>query len=32
MVRLCVDLGTGAMLPQQGTDGFNAKVRRDLTS
>lgn len=30
MFRLCVDLATRSMLPKEGAEGLNAKVRRDL--
>jgi hypothetical protein len=30
MFRLCVDLATKAMLPEEETQGLNAKIRRDL--
>lgn len=30
MFRLCVDLATKSMLPQENVDGLNAKSRRDL--
>lgn len=30
MFRLCIDLATRSMLPEEGVKGLNAKVRRDL--